>query len=58
MDLSESMLDYARRNAAGYLESGYARFIQADARDFMLDQPVGLAVSTFDAPTTWKTSPP
>jgi SAM-dependent methyltransferase len=49
MDLSESMLEYARQNAAGYLESGYARFIQADARDFMLDQPVGLVVSTFDA---------
>lgn len=49
IDLSESMLEYARRNTAIYIESGQARFIQADAAHFTLDRPVGLAVSTYDA---------
>ena len=49
VDLSEHMLHYARQNAAQYLESGQARFVQADAAQFSLDERFGLAVSTFDA---------
>lgn len=49
IDLSEGMLEYARQNAMGYIESDLAKFIQADARDFKIDQPVGLVVSTFDS---------
>src|SRR5215207_3330258 len=49
VDLSEGMLEYARQNAMGYIESGLAKFIQADARDFKIDQPVGLVISTFDS---------
>ncbi len=49
IDLSEAMLDYARENAAQYVESGQATFVQADASDFSLDDTFGLAVSTYDA---------
>lgn len=49
IDLSESMLHYARENCAPYVEDGRVRFIQADAADFSLDERFGLAVSTFDA---------
>jgi ubiquinone/menaquinone biosynthesis C-methylase UbiE len=49
IDLSEHMLQYARENASSYVEEGQARFVQADAADFDMDEPVGLAVSTFDA---------
>jgi SAM-dependent methyltransferase len=49
VDLSEGMLSYARDNAAAHVQAGRARFIQANATDFTLDEPVGLAVSTFDA---------
>jgi len=49
IDLSEPMLSYAKENAATYLESGQATFIQADAVDFKLDERFGLVVSTFDA---------
>jgi SAM-dependent methyltransferase len=49
VDLSEPMLSYARENAAAQVQAGRAHFIQANATDFMLDEPVGLAVSTFDA---------
>ncbi|TET97072.1 MAG: class I SAM-dependent methyltransferase [Dehalococcoidia bacterium] len=49
VDLSEHMLRCARENAAPYVESGQAKFIQADAADFTLDGQFGLAVSTFDA---------
>ncbi len=49
IDLSEHMLLYARENASAYVEDGRARFIQADAANFSLDDQFGLAVSTFDA---------
>ncbi len=49
LDLSEHMLRYARENAAPYVASGQARFLQGDAADFALDDRYGLVVSTFDA---------
>jgi len=49
LDLSEHMLRYARENAARYVETGQAKFVQADASNFALDERFGLAVSTFDA---------
>jgi SAM-dependent methyltransferase len=49
LDLSEPMLEYARENNRTYIESGQARFIQADASHFRLDEHFGLVVSTFDA---------
>jgi len=49
IDLSEYMLKYARENAASYIEAGQAYFMQGDATDFTLDEPVGLTVSTYDA---------
>jgi SAM-dependent methyltransferase len=49
IDLSEPMLDYARENARPYVESGRAKFIQANASAFTLDERFGLVVSTFDS---------
>ena len=49
LDLSPHMLAVARDNAAQYVESGQARFLQQDARRFSLEERFGLAVSTFYA---------
>jgi SAM-dependent methyltransferase len=49
IDLSESMLNCARENARPYIDSGQAKFIQANASDFTLDERFGLVVSTFDS---------
>jgi SAM-dependent methyltransferase len=49
IDLSEPMLGYARDNAASHVQSGAARFVQADASHFSLDEHFGLVVSTYDA---------
>jgi SAM-dependent methyltransferase len=49
LDLSEAMLGYARENAAAYVLTGQARFVQGNAADFSLDEQYGLVVSTFDA---------
>jgi SAM-dependent methyltransferase len=49
LDLSAPMLAIARQNAAPYVESGQIQFIQGDAAQFRVDEPVGLALSTFDA---------
>ena len=49
IDLSEHMLKYARENAAQYVESGKARFVQADAGDFTLEERFGLVVSVYDS---------
>jgi SAM-dependent methyltransferase len=49
IDLSPSMLGYAHQNNASYVEAGQARFLEADAADFTLDEQFGLVVSTFDA---------
>lgn len=49
LDLSESMLDYARQNVAPYLVAGQARFVQGDASNFEFDEQFGLVLSTFDA---------
>jgi SAM-dependent methyltransferase len=49
IDSSEGMLRHAAANNAACVQTGQARFIQADAAAFMLDTRVGLAVSTFDA---------
>jgi SAM-dependent methyltransferase len=43
------MLHYARQNNAQYIESGQAKFVQADAAAFSLEEQFGLAISTFDA---------
>jgi SAM-dependent methyltransferase len=43
------MLMHARENAAEYVESSQATFIQGDASDFSLDESFGLVVSTYDA---------
>lgn len=48
IDLSEAMLDWARRNAARFVEGGQADFVHGDASDFKLDERFGLVVSTFD----------
>jgi SAM-dependent methyltransferase len=49
LDLSAPMLAIARQNAASYVESRQIQFIQGDAARFHVDEPVGLAISTFDA---------
>jgi SAM-dependent methyltransferase len=49
LDASEPMLVHARRNAAQYVASGMADFIQGDASNFRLDERFGLVVSTFDS---------
>ncbi|NIN99288.1 MAG: methyltransferase domain-containing protein, partial [Anaerolineae bacterium] len=49
IDLSENMLRYAQESAAQYIGRGQARFLQADAADFTLDERFGLVVSTFDS---------
>ena len=49
IDLSEPMLHYAREKTRPHVESGRARFVQADASSFRLDQQFGLVVSTYDA---------
>ena len=49
LDASEPMLKEAEKNAAGYLESGQARFVQGDAANFSVDEQFGLVVSTYDA---------
>jgi SAM-dependent methyltransferase len=49
LDLSEGMLEYARANAAAYIVTGQANYIQADAANFEMDERFGLVVSTFDA---------
>jgi SAM-dependent methyltransferase len=49
IDLSAHMLRHARENAAPYVASGAARFLQADAASFTVDGQFGLVVSTFDS---------
>lgn len=49
IDLSEAMLEMARENCASYVAAGQARFIHADASNFILDGAFGLVVSTYDA---------
>lgn len=49
LDLSEAMLAYAKENAAKFVESGQARFVQGDAKSFAFENKFGLVVSTFDA---------
>jgi len=49
LDLSESMLEYARENTGRFSESGQARFVKADAGDFTLTERFGLVVSTYDS---------
>jgi len=49
LDLSESMLMHAKENASRFLDSGQARFVQRNARNFSMDERFGLVVSTFDA---------
>ncbi len=49
IDLSEAMLKYARENNLDYVVSGQARFELGDASNFTIENPVGLAISTFDA---------
>jgi SAM-dependent methyltransferase len=49
LDLSPAMLVHARENTRAYVDTGTARFIEGDAANYSLDEPVGLVVSTFDA---------
>ncbi len=49
IDLSPDMLEYARANTAPYVIIGQARFVQADAANFELEERFGMVVSTFDA---------
>jgi SAM-dependent methyltransferase len=49
IDLSEHMLHYAKNNAGRFVESDQAKFIQADASDFSLNERFGLVVSTYDS---------
>lgn len=49
LDLSASMLALAREKARAFVETGQARFVQADASDFTLEERFGLIVSTYDA---------
>ncbi|MCL5999186.1 MAG: class I SAM-dependent methyltransferase [Chloroflexi bacterium] len=49
VDSSEGMLNYARENVADGVADGRAKFIQADAAGFTLDECFGLVVSTYDA---------
>lgn len=49
IDLSPSMLEYARRNNRGAVEEGRARFIEADAASFATGERFSFAVSLFDA---------
>ena len=49
IDLSESQLALARELCRPYVDSGQARFLQADASRFTVDGAYGLAVSTYDA---------
>jgi SAM-dependent methyltransferase len=49
VDLSQPMLDRALANAADFVPDGRARFLLADAADFVLEESFGLVVSTFDA---------
>jgi len=49
LDLSSAMLAHARENARAYIEQSKARFVEADAADFTMDERFGLVVSTFDA---------
>lgn len=49
LDLSSGMLHYAENNAEAFVLTGQARFVQADAAAFKLDESFGLIVSLFDA---------
>ena len=49
IDLSQDMLTWARENNTPFLTAGKATFVQGDAANFSLEQPVGLVVSLFDA---------
>ncbi len=49
IDLSEPMLSYASANTSPYVVTGQAHFQQADAANFQVKEPFGLAVSSFDA---------
>ena len=49
LDLSPAMLIHAQEKTAAYVEKGRARFIEGDAANYVLDEQVGLVISTFDA---------
>ncbi|NLM97824.1 MAG: class I SAM-dependent methyltransferase [Halanaerobiaceae bacterium] len=49
IDISSSMLNYAKENAKEFIKNKRAVFIQADASSFSLDTEVGLVISTFDS---------
>jgi SAM-dependent methyltransferase len=49
IDLSTTMLEFARQNNLPFIAAGKAQFIQGNAASFSLAQSFGLVVSTFDA---------
>lgn len=49
LDRSEDMLAWARRNSGRHVESGRARFVRGDVRDFHLEERFGLATCLFDS---------
>jgi SAM-dependent methyltransferase len=48
IDISDNMLERARRHAQPYIEAGQAAFLQADVTQLVLPQRFGLIVSTFE----------
>jgi SAM-dependent methyltransferase len=49
LDLSEYMIEYARRNNIEYVQSGKAKFVIGDASHFTFDEEFGLVTCTYDA---------
>lgn len=49
LDLSESMLKYAKINAQAYIHSDKANFVHGNATRFELGERFGLVISTYDA---------
>lgn len=49
IDLSEAMLEHAKKNTLKYVQNDQAKYIKADATSFTLDTRFGLIVSTYDA---------
>lgn len=49
IDLSDHMLRYAVENNRRHIDAGLARFINADATQFALNQRFGLVVCTYDS---------
>ncbi len=49
LDLSEYMIEYAKKNNSEYVKSGKAKFVIGDASHFSFDEQFGLVTCTYDA---------